>query len=75
MHSAHMVPMRTITQHSEVLELPDNAIIVDDTDTPMQVIDPNLLGILAGPEAGCFRLITDSDAVVLPATVRWEPVS
>lgn len=67
--------MRTITQHSELLELPLQSIIADDTDTPMQVIDPNLLGILAGPDAGQFRVTSNPDAVVLPATVRWEPVS
>ena len=70
-----MWPMRTITQHSEILELPMASIIVDDTDTPMQVIDPNLVGILAGPGAGDFRVIADPTAIVLPATVRWEPVS
>lgn len=70
-----MVSMRTITQHSEILDLPMQSILVDDTDTPMQVIDPNLLGILAGPYAGAFRAITDLGAVALPATVRWEPVS
>ncbi|QOT19561.1 hypothetical protein [Paenarthrobacter sp. YJN-5] len=67
--------MRTLTQHTELLELPLESIIVDDTDTPMQVIDPNLVGILAGPEAGFFRVISDPAAVALPATVRWEPVS
>jgi hypothetical protein len=67
--------MRTITQHSEVLDLPLAALIVDDTDTPMQVIDPNLLGILAGPFAGQFRILADPDSVTLPVTVRWEPVS
>ncbi len=67
--------MRTITQHSEVLELQLESIIVDDADTPMQVIDPNLLGILAGPEAGTFRVISDPGTVLMPATVRWEPVS
>jgi hypothetical protein len=67
--------MRTITQHAEVLDLPLTAFIVDDNDTPMQVVDPNLLGILAGPFAGEFRVRTDPDSVALPATVRWEPVS
>lgn len=70
-----MVPMRTITQHAEVVDLAVTSFLVDDTDTPMQVIDPNLVGILAGPDAGTFRLISDPAAVVLPATVRWEPVS
>lgn len=73
--AAHMGPMRTITQHAEILELPMSSIIVDDGDTPMQIIDPNLLGILAGPDAGDFRVISDPTAVLLPATVRWEPVS
>jgi hypothetical protein len=67
--------MRTLTQHPELLELPLTSIIVDDTDTPMQIIDPNLVGILAGPDAGDFRVISDPTAIVLPATVRWEPVS
>lgn len=76
MFSAHMTLMnRTITQHSEVVELPLTALIVDDTDTPMQVIDPNLLGVLAGPFAGQFRLLTDPRAVALPAEIKWEPVS
>lgn len=70
-----MSPMRTLTQHAELLELSLASIIVDDTDTPMKIIDPNLVGILAGPDAGTFRLISDPAAVVLPATVRWEPVS
>lgn len=70
-----MWPMRTITQHAEILELPLASIIVDDTDTPMQVIDPNLLGILAGPDAGDFRVSSDPTAIRLPVTVRWEPVS
>lgn len=70
-----MVPMRTITQHSEVLDLPMQTILVDDTDTPMQVIDPNLLGVLAGPDAGVFRVITEPGAVALPATIRWEPLT
>jgi hypothetical protein len=70
-----MVPMRTITQHPEVLDLAVTSILVDETDTPMQVIDPNLVGILAGPDAGTFRVVSDPTAVVLPATVRWEPVS
>jgi hypothetical protein len=67
--------MRTLTQHAELLELSLASIIVDDTDTPMKIIDPNLVGILAGPDAGTFRLLADPAAVVLPATVRWEPVS
>lgn len=67
--------MRTITQHAELLDLPLESIIVDDTDTPLQVIDPNLLGVLAGPSAGTFRLITDPEAVALPASLKWEPVS
>ena len=67
--------MRTITQHTEILDLPLAALIVDDTDTPMQVLDPNLLGILAGPFAGQFRVRADPDSVTLPVTVRWEPVS
>lgn len=67
--------MRTITQHAELLDLPLESIIVDDTDTPLQVIDPNLLGVLAGPSAGTFRLITDPEAVTLPASLKWEPVS
>ena len=75
MASAHMVSMRTITQHSELLDLPMQSIIVDDTDTPMQFIDPNLLGVLAGPYSGQFRVLADPDSVTLPATVRWEPVS
>lgn len=75
MPSAHMWPMRTITQHSELLDLPMESIIVDDMDTPMQVIDPNLLGVLAGPDAGTFRVIADPAAARLPVTVRWEPVS
>jgi hypothetical protein len=57
------------------LELPLDSIIVDDTDTPMQIIDPNLVGILAGPDIGTFRVIADPAAIVLPATLRWEPVS
>lgn len=67
--------MRTITQRSELRELPLDSILVDDTDTPLQVIDPNLLGVLAGPSAGSFRLIDDPDAVALPAQLKWEPVS
>ncbi|ACL42200.1 hypothetical protein Achl_4249 (plasmid) [Pseudarthrobacter chlorophenolicus A6] len=67
--------MRTLTQPSELRDLPLESIIVDDTDTPLQVIDPNLLGVLAGPMAGSFRLITDHEAVVLPARLMWEPVS
>jgi hypothetical protein len=67
--------MRTITQHLEVMELLNDSIIVDDSDTPMQVIDPNLLGVLAGPESGTFRNIHDEASVLMPATVRWEPVS
>jgi hypothetical protein len=67
--------MRTITQHAELLDLPLESIIVDDTDTPLQVIDPNLLGVLAGLAAGTFRLITDPEAVALPASLAWEPVS
>lgn len=67
--------MRTITQRSELRELPVDSILVDDTDTPLQVIDPNLLGVLAGPSAGSFRLIDDQDAVALPAQLKWEPVS
>ena len=70
-----MTRMRTITQRSEVLELSPDTIIVDDTDTPMQVIDPNLLGVLTGPDAGTFRTVSDEAGLVLPATVRWEPVS
>ena len=73
--SAHIRAMRTITQLPEILELPLQSIIVDDTDTPMQVIDPNLLGVLAGPDAGTFRVISAPDAIVLPASVSWEPVS
>jgi hypothetical protein len=76
MFSAHMTLMnRTLTQHFEVLGLPLTALIVDDTDTPMQVIDPNLLVVLAGPFAGQFRMLSDPDAVALPAEVKWEPVS
>lgn len=70
-----MALMRTITQLSEIPGLALDTILVDDTDTPLQVIDPNLVGILAGPDAGTFRVITDPASVVLPATVRWEPVS
>lgn len=76
MFSAHMTLMNhTITQHSEVLALPLTALIVDGTDTPMQVIDPNLLGVLAGPFAGQFRVLSDPGAVALPAEIKWEPVS
>jgi len=34
-----------------------------------------LLTVLAGPSAGLDRMITDPDAVALPAEVKWEPVS
>jgi hypothetical protein len=67
--------MRTITQRSEIFDLAVTSFLVDGTDTPMQVIDPNLVSILAGPDAGTFRVISDPEAVALPATVRWEPVS
>jgi hypothetical protein len=70
-----MTPMKTITQHLEVMELLNDSIIVDHSDTPMQVIDPNLLGVLAGPDAGAFRDIHDEASVLMPATVCWEPVS
>lgn len=70
-----MGPMRTITQRSEVLELAPTSIIVDDTDTPMHLRTPMTLTVLAGPSAGLDRMITDPDAVALPATVQWEPVS
>lgn len=70
-----MTRMRTITQRAELFDLSIDSIIVDDTDTPMQVIDPNLLGVLAGPEHGTFRILADEASLVLPATVQWEPVS
>lgn len=70
-----MGSMRTITQRSEVLELPLHSFLVDDTDTPMHLRTPMTLTVLAGPAAGLDRMITDPDAVVLPATVHWEPVS
>jgi len=70
-----MSSMRTMTQRSEVLELPLHSIIVDDTDTPMQVSTRSLLIILAGPSAGLDRMLDDPAAVVLPAQVTWEPVS
>lgn len=73
--SAHMVSMRTITQHSEVLDLTPSSILVDDTDTPMNIVDRNWIGILAGPYAGQFRPISSPGVIALPATVRWEPVS
>lgn len=72
---AHMRSMRTITQHSEVIDLQLQSIIVDDTDTPLYLRTPTLLTVLAGPSAGLDRMITDRDAVVLPAEVKWEPVS
>lgn len=70
-----MGSMRTITQHSEVLDLAPTSILVDNTDTPMQLCGLDLLTILAGPAAGKFLQLTDPNSVVLPATVRWEPVS
>lgn len=36
---SHVWPMRTITQHPEILELPVESIIFDDPDTPMQVVE------------------------------------
>lgn len=73
-----MGSMRTITQHAEVLDLALTSIIVDDTDTPMQVIAPNMVCILAGPDARTplgFRAMTDPEAIVLPVVLKWEPVS
>ncbi|HEX9089547.1 MAG TPA: hypothetical protein VF867_18800 [Arthrobacter sp.] len=67
--------MRTITQHSEVEGLQLQSIIVDDTDTPLYVRTPTLLTVLAGPSAGLDRMISDPEAVALPAEVKWEPVS
>lgn len=73
--TAHMRLMRTITQQTELRGLALESIIVDDTDTPLQVIDPNLVAVLAGPSAGTFRVIDDPSAVVLPAQLQWEPLS
>jgi hypothetical protein len=70
-----MSSMRTLTQRSEVLNLQPQTIIVDDTDTPMSLRTPTVLTILAGPSAGLDRALTDPDAVILPAQVKWEPVS
>lgn len=67
--------MRTITQHPEVLALAPESIIVDDTDTPMQVLAVGELMVLAGAESRSFRALGDHSSVALPATVRWEPVS
>lgn len=67
--------MRTITQRSEVFELPVTSILVDDTDTPMHLRTPMTLTVLAGPSAGLDRMITDPGAVALPAVVQWEPRS
>lgn len=70
-----MGSMRTITQYAEVRDLAPESIIVDGTDTPMQVLATGELMLLAGPASRSFRRLGDKSAVVLPATVRWEPVS
>jgi hypothetical protein len=70
-----MSSMRTLTQRSEVLNLQLQTIIVDDTDTPMSLRTPSVLTILAGPSVGLDRILSDPDAVVLPAEVKWEPMT
>lgn len=53
--AAHMTFMRTITQRSDILELSVVTIIFDESG-PMQVIDPNLLGVLGADIASSHHL-------------------